>query len=108
MSIPVDLADLDRTLADFDTGYLLTTSDARVKAVSVAPDLVDGVLVARSPGRGSCANVAANPTATVLFAPRVALGFTLLVDGAAEVVGDDVRLTPTSAVLHKSVGGTAG
>ncbi|GEP36087.1 hypothetical protein NSZ01_38550 [Nocardioides szechwanensis] len=107
MSIPVDLADLDRTLADFDAGYLLTTSDERVKAVSVAPDLVDGVLVARSPGRGSCANVAANPQATVLFPPRLALGFTLLVDGTAEVDGDDVRLTPTSAVLHKSVGGAA-
>jgi hypothetical protein len=108
VSIPVDVADLDRTLADFGAGYLLTTSDARVKAVSIAPELADGVLVARAPGRGSCANVAANPQVTALFPPRVAPGFTLLVDGTAEVDGDDVRLTPTSAVLHKSAAGAAG
>ena len=104
----MDVADLGRTLADFDAGYLLTTSDARVKAVSIAPELVDGVLVAPAPGRGTCANVAANPQVTALFPPRAAPGFTLLVDGTAEVDGDDVRLTPTSAVLHKPAGGAAG
>lgn len=101
MSIPVDVADLGRTLADFGAGYLLTSSGGRVKAVSIAPQLVEGVLVVRSPGRGSCANVAADPQVTALFPPRAAPGFTLLVDGTGEVDGDDVRLTPTSAVLHK-------
>lgn len=104
MSIPVDVSDLARTLADFGAGYLLTTGDGRVKAVSIAPELVDGVLVAHAPGRGSCANVAANPQATALFPPLTAPGFTLLVDGTAAVDGDDVRLTPTSAVLHQAAG----
>ncbi|MDO9495571.1 MAG: pyridoxamine 5'-phosphate oxidase [Nocardioides sp.] len=108
MSIPVDVADLDRTLVDFDAGYLLTSSDARVKAVSIAPELTDGVLVVRAPGRGSCANVAANPQVTALFPPRAAPGFTLLVDGTAEVDGDDVRVTPTSAVLHRPAAGAVG
>jgi len=104
MSIPVDVSDLARTLADFGAGYLLTTGDGRVKAVSIAPELVDGVLVVRGPGRGSCANAAANPEVTALFPPLVAPGFALLVDGTAEVVGEDVRLTPASAVLHKPAG----
>lgn len=105
MSIPVDVAELGATLADFGAGYLLTTSgDGRVKAVSIAPDLVHGALVVAAPGRGSCANVAANQVVTALFPPLVAPGFSLIVDGTAVVEGDGVRVTPTSAILHKPAG----
>lgn len=104
MSVPVDVADLERVLADFGTGYLLTVSAASsVKAVSVAPMLVDGVLVVSGPGRGSLANSGANPAVTLLFPPRVPGDLSLLVDGTAAVGGDDVRIQPTGAVLHKSV-----
>ncbi|CAI9407449.1 pyridoxamine 5'-phosphate oxidase [Nocardioides sp. T2.26MG-1] len=103
MSIPVDLADLPTTLADFDRGYLLTTSDDRVKAVSVRAEPAGDALRVATPGRGSVANVAANPVATLLFPPLQAGGFTLLVDGSADVDGDDVVLTPSGAVLHKAV-----
>ncbi len=102
MSIPVDVADLARALGDFGAGYLLSTSsDGRVKAVTIEPVVVDGVLLVSGPGRGSCANVAAQPSVTALFPPLEPRGFTLLVDGTAVVVGEDVRLTPTSAVLHR-------
>lgn len=104
MSIPVAVDRLGETLTDFDAGYLLTTSaaaPARVKAVSVAPVLDGAVLRAATPGRGSLANVAANPAVTLLYPPRTAPGFSLLVDGTAVVEGDDVVVTPTSAVLHR-------
>jgi len=102
MSIPVDVADLAKALTDFGAGYLLTASaEGRVKAVTVEPQVVDGALVVSGPGRGSSANVAANAAVTVLFPPLEQRGFTLLVDGTAEVVGDDVRVTPTGAVLHR-------
>ena len=103
MSILVDLADLPTTLADFDRGYLLTSADGRVKAVSVRAEVDGETLVVRTPGRGSVANVAANPTVTLLFPPRADGGMTLLVDGTAAAEGDDVRVTPTGAVLHKAV-----
>lgn len=104
MSVLVDLADLGRVLEGFGTGYLLTVSAASaVKAVSVAPELVDGSLVVISPGRGSVANADLNPSVTLLFPPRVAGDLSLLVDGRATVDGGDVRITPTGAVLHKSV-----
>ncbi|WP_420123080.1 pyridoxamine 5'-phosphate oxidase [Nakamurella sp.] len=105
MSIIVELGDLARVLDDFDAGYLLTVdplgSPARVKAVSVRPALVDGELRIAAPGRGSLANVRANPAVTLLWPPRAAGGMSLIVDGGAAVDGDDVRVTPTGGVLHK-------
>ena len=64
-------------------------------------EMADGALVLVAPGNGSVANVDANPTVTVLFPPSAPRGFTLLVDGTAQASGDDVRVTPTSAVLHR-------
>jgi hypothetical protein len=102
MSILVDLADLPATLADFGRGYLLTSADGGVKAVSVRAEAGDGTLLVRAPGRGSVANVATNATVTLLFPPRQEGGMTLLVDGSAATEGDDVRVEPTGAVLHRA------
>ncbi|MCW2814770.1 MAG: pyridoxamine 5-phosphate oxidase-related, FMN-binding protein [Nocardioides sp.] len=101
MSVPVAIDRLAETLADFDAGFLLSTDGTRVKAVSVDPVHADGVLRVSAPGRGSLANVAANPVVTLLFPPRQAPAMSLLVDGTASVEGDDVVVTPTGAVLHK-------
>lgn len=105
MSIQVQPDDLQRVLADFDAGYLLTVdptgSPARVKVVSVRPALVDGVLVVAGPGRGSLANARVNPAVTVVWPPRETGGMSLIVDGGAECSGDDLRVTPTGGVLHK-------
>jgi hypothetical protein len=106
MSIPVTLDRLGETLTGFDAGFLLTTGGAaggRVKAVSAVPVLEGAVLRAAAPGRGSLANVAANPVVTLLYPPRTAPDYSLLVDGTAVVEGDDVVITPTSAVLHRPV-----
>lgn len=101
----MDIDDLPRVLHDFDVGYLLTVdplgSPARVKVVSVRPALVDGTLVLTGPGRGSLANVRANPVATVVWPPRREGGMSLIVDGGAGCDGEDVRVTPTGGVLHK-------
>jgi hypothetical protein len=104
MSIPVQVADLPQRLAEFDRGYLLTVKDGLVKAVSVRALPQDGTLVVAAPGRGSIANVGVNPSVTLLFPPRADPGMTLLVDGTAVAEGDDVRVTPVGAVLHRPVG----
>ena len=101
MSIPVDLADLARTLEQYGPGYLLSTAGESVKAVSADPVLSDGVVVVAGPGGGSLRNVTANATVTLLFPPREEHGYTLLVDGTAAIDGDDVRVTPGHAVLHR-------
>ena len=102
MSIPVDVADLEDALADFGAGYLLTVGDrGTVKVVAVEPSVDDGMLVVTGPGGGTIANLAGNSAVTLVFPPRQPEGFTLLVDGTGEATGDDVRVTPTGAVLHR-------
>jgi hypothetical protein len=102
MSIPVDVADLAQALTDFGAGYLLTVgSDGAVKVVTVEPTVQDGAVVVADASKGTLANLAANHRATLVFPPPLPKGFTLLVDGTAEVVGDDVRVTPSGAVLHR-------
>jgi Pyridoxamine 5'-phosphate oxidase len=102
MSKVVEIADLEEALRDYSAGYLLTWSaDGRVKVVSIAPSYHAARFVLTSPGRGSCANAAANSTVTLLFAPLQQPGFSLIVDGSASVVGDDVIVSPTSAILHR-------
>lgn len=101
MSIPVEIERLGEVLADHGPGYLLTTSrDGRVKAVTVEPALTDGVLCCAA-SRGSAANLADNPAATLLFPPRRERGHTLLVDGTARADDDTIAFTPVSAVLHR-------
>lgn len=101
MSIPVDVTQLASSLRDFGAGYLLTTRQGAVKVVSAVPVLADGLLRVTAPGRGSVANVGDEPTVTLLYPPLEAPGLTLLVDGTAVVDGDDVVVTPTSAILHQ-------
>jgi hypothetical protein len=102
MSIPVEVADLEQALADFGAGYLLTVGGARtVKVVTVEPSVQDGVVLVTGPGKGTIANLADNTHVTLVFPPPLPKGFTLLVDGTAEVAGDDLRVTPASAVLHR-------
>ncbi|GAA4711377.1 pyridoxamine 5'-phosphate oxidase [Nocardioides conyzicola] len=103
MSVLVDLADLPERLQEFDRGYLLTSQSGLVKAVSVRAVPEDSGLRITTPGRGSVANVGANPHLTLLFPPLTDPGMSLLVDGTGAVDGDDVLVTPTGAVLHKPV-----
>jgi len=99
----VDLADLSERLREFDRGYLLTSRDGLVKAVSARAVPEDGALRVATPGRGSVVNVGANPAVTLLFPPVTSPGMSLLVDGTAAADGEDVVITPTGAVLHRPV-----
>ena len=103
MSVLVDVADLPERLQEFDRGYLLTSKDGLVKAVSARAVPEDGALRVAAPGRGSVANVGTNPAVTLLFPPVTSPGMSLLVDGTAAADGEDVVIMPTGAVLHRPV-----
>lgn len=97
----MEIERLAEALADRGAGYLLTADrHGRVKAVTVEPVLADGVVHCPA-SRGSARNLAAYPTATLLFPPTEPRGHTLLVDGTATADEDGITFTPESAVLHR-------
>ncbi|HQR26073.1 MAG TPA: pyridoxamine 5'-phosphate oxidase [Nocardioides sp.] len=102
MSIPVDVSRLAEALGDFGSGYLLSVSgQGRVKAVTVDPVVRAGVLEVPGPSRGTAANVAGNAAVTLVFPPAQLYGYTLIVDGVAQVAGEGFVVTPETAVLHR-------
>lgn len=104
MSIQVPLSDLAAAVDHFGGhGYLLTvTPESTVRAAGVQVVVADG-LVRVGAGRSSTANVAINPTVTLLCAPVEEKGHTLLIDGTAALDedGTTIVITPDSAVLHR-------
>ncbi|NLJ54022.1 MAG: pyridoxamine 5'-phosphate oxidase family protein [Intrasporangiaceae bacterium] len=101
MSIVVDRENLAEKLAEYPYGYLLTSADGAVKAVTVTATVRDGAVIIPTASRGSARNLAGNPTATLLCPPTAHHGYSLIVDGTAAVDGEGFRLDPATAVLHR-------
>lgn len=101
MSILVPIEELPATLAGFGAGYLLTTRAGRIKIVSVRPSWEGDQLAVAAPGPGTLRNLAENTVVSLVFPPADPTAPSLIVDGDALVVGDDVRVRPTAAVLHR-------
>lgn len=89
--------------------FLVTVSeggDAHVVSVVVRRD---GDALAFDAGRTSRANLAAHPTATLLWPSRSFDDgeYSLIVDGDGAIDGEGVVVQPTAAVLHR-IAGSAG
>lgn len=102
MSIKVDIAELSGALADFSYAYLVTVGDDyRAHTVAVEPSLADGVLTITGVGRRTGSNATRHPDVTLAYPPQVPRGYTLIVDGHADLAGDTLTITPNGAVLHR-------
>lgn len=100
MSILVDLSELAAAVAKHPTAYLLTNDDDRPHVGEVEVEVADGVLVVPSPGRSARRVVPDRPLVTLLLPPYEPDGYSLVVDGSADLVGEQLRITPSHAVLH--------
>jgi hypothetical protein len=104
----VDLNRLAAALGDFPFAYLITVGDDyRAHTVTVEPELREGVLDVGLIGGRTCKNLANRRDVTLLWPPREAGGYSLIVDGRADVTkaGEDtIRLdvAPTRALLHRN------
>jgi hypothetical protein len=104
VSIPVELDDLpDRIAGRTGQAYLVTIRDRRPHVVSVTPRPDAGTIVVGA-GRRTAMNIAEHPEVTLLWPtddgdPR----HSLLVDGTAAPTagGEELVITPTSALLHR-------
>ena len=103
MSVKVDLDKLGQTLAEFPFGYLITVGDDfRAHTVAVTPVFEGGAFTIGQLGGTTRRYEAAHESVTVLWPPRAPTGYSLIVDGTAELTDAGVRLTPRRAVLHRS------
>ena len=102
MSVKVDLDKLADALADFTFGYLITVGDDFcAHTVAVEPVLTAGTFDVGQMGSGTRRNAGGHPDVTVVWPPSEPGGYTLIVDGRAEVSDDGLRVVPTRAVLHR-------
>lgn len=101
MSIVVDLAQLAEAVTRHPTGYLLVAGDERPHVGEVEIAVREGVVVVARPGRTASRVVPERPAVTLLLPPGEPDGYSLVVDGQAELVGEQLHLTPSHAVLHR-------
>jgi hypothetical protein len=99
----VNLVRLADALTEYDNAFLITVGDDyRPHAVMVEPALSNGILEVGVIGDRTADNVANHSDVTVLWPPREAGGYALMVDGRAELAGDQLRVVPTKALLHRT------
>jgi nitroimidazol reductase NimA-like FMN-containing flavoprotein (pyridoxamine 5'-phosphate oxidase superfamily) len=107
LSIKVELEELhDQVAACGSYAFLLTVSDdGRPHAVSLRVAW-DGDALVGAPGPRTVANAERSPEVSLLWPQSGRAGFTLFVNGRAEVRADGessrVAIKPATAVLHKT------
>ncbi|KLO27516.1 hypothetical protein ABW16_16505 [Mycolicibacter heraklionensis] len=105
MASNVDFARLAEKLVGYDYAYLITVdAENRPHPVPVMPVLQgDTVHIGALGGRRSRANLARSTDVTVMWPPPVPGGYTVIVDGTAEVsdAGElaSLAIAPSRAVL---------
>ncbi|OBJ01612.1 hypothetical protein [Mycobacterium sp. 1465703.0] len=103
----VDLKALADALVDYPYAYLVTVDeDYRVHTVTVEPQLRDAILDVGLIGGRTRNNLAHRSDVTLLWPPREPGGYSLIVDGRADVTeaGDEtarLSVVPTRALLHR-------
>jgi hypothetical protein len=103
----VDLDRLAAALPDYPFAYLITVDDDyRVHTVTVEPRLRESILDVGLIGGGTRENLAHRSDVTLLWPPTEPGGYSLIVDGRAEVAAagsEAVRceVVPTRALLHR-------
>lgn len=104
----VDFDRLAAALPDFPFAYLITVDDSyRAHTVAVEPVLRDGVLDVGAIGGGTRKNLARRSDLTLLWPPTEPGGYSLIVDGRAEVSDEQaetvhLNVVPTKALLHRN------
>ena len=107
----VDFERLANALNDYRFAYLVTVDDDyRVHTVTVEPELRERVMDVGLIGGKTRKNVESRSAVTLLWPPNEPGGYSLIVDGRAEVVdsegSDDgttgLLVVPTRALLHRN------
>lgn len=108
MSIKVELADLSEHVTGRGAGYLVTTGpDGRPHTTQVKFEL-DGTTLRAKAGRKTVRNIEAQSLVALLWPPRSAEDYNLIIDGTATAVdvNDEglgfASIEATHAILHRN------
>ncbi len=102
MSIPVELSGLAEVLARYRFAYLMTAgAQGAPHAVAVSPVLQGGELVIDGTGRRTRANAQERSAVGMVWPPANEGDYSLIVDGEARMEGEQLRIQPQRAVLHR-------
>ena len=102
MSKPVDMQVLAKTVSEYGFAYLITIADGdRIHTSPVQPALSGDRLVVPAPSSRVRQNTGQRPKVSLVWPPAEPNGYSLIVDGAAELEGDDLRVVPSRAILHR-------
>lgn len=110
----VDLQRLAAALGDFPFAYLITVDEEfRVRTVTVEPTLREGIIDVGLIGGHTRKNLAQRADVTLLWPPLEPGGYSLIVDGRAEISDDTEEIArlgvvPTRALLHREAESPAG
>ena len=104
----VDFKRLAAALNNYPFAYLITVDDGyRVHTVTVEPELREGVMDVGLIRGKTRENLANRGDVTLLWPPREPGGYSLIVDGRAEVTASEdetiqLGVVPTRALLHRN------
>ncbi len=101
MSVVVSIAELPEVLARYDLAFLVSVSGSgQPRFLAQRPRLEDGpMLVVDKAGEGT--RKAADGKVVALLYPNADPSqHALIVDGTAELRGEELWVTPTAAILH--------
>lgn len=102
MSIQVTLPELAETLTRYHFAYLMSVGDdERAHVVAVNTRLAGDTLILSNTGRRARGNVGARPSVTLVWPPTDPTEFSLIVDGVASLLEDEIAIAFTSGVLHR-------
>ncbi len=110
----VDLERLAAALPDYSFAYLITVDDGyHAHTVTVEPVLRGAVLDVGRIGGRTRKNLGRRSDVTLLWPPPVPGGYSLIVDGLAQVADADdetarLGVVPTRALLHREADSPAG
>lgn len=93
---------LAKTIADYGFAYLITIGDGdRIHTSMVQPTIEGESLSLHVPSSRVQENTVRRPKVSLVWPPREPDGYSLIVDGAAQLDGDNVRVVPSRAILHR-------
>ena len=100
MSVVVSLEELPEVIARYDLAFLVSVSGSgQPRFLAQRPRLSDGALVVDKAGEGT--RKAADGKVVALLYPNADPSqHALIVDGTAELRGEELWITPTAAILH--------